>query len=71
MEEIQVVFRDLPATIKGFTLYDGIFNYTIVLNSKLNCETQTITYQHELSHIIHKDFDSMIPVDNLEKMRHE
>lgn len=74
MERIQVILVDLPPRIHGLTVYyydeDGQVYYTILVNSCLNDKMQCDTYDHEIVHIDNHDFDRMIPVEDLEAIRH-
>lgn len=51
------VLKDLPATIKAYTVLCPDGTYTIVLNSRLSHEQQLEAYKHELKHIMDNDFD--------------
>ena len=71
---MRVMLCDLPETIKGMTVktFDGDECYTIVLNSRLSCEQQRITYEHEVKHLEEKDFDRVgWLVDEIEMIRHK
>ena len=71
--EIQTILIDVPSRIHGFTVYnciDGEPNYVIFLNSRLNDEMQRMAYEHELEHIESNDFNSMLAVGTLERLRH-
>ncbi len=74
MEYIKVYLVDFPHSVDGFTTYyfdeDGMEYYTIFLNSRMNNEKLCKTYDHEMDHINKRDFSNMIPVQNLENMRH-
>lgn len=73
MEYIRVELRDLPCTIRGFTVYcfdEGQIWYTIFINSHMSAEMQCNTYDHELSHIDNGDFDLMNEVSKVEYNRH-
>jgi len=74
MDYIRVVLQNLPVTIRGFTVYyfdeDGMTYYTIFINSRLSEVMQCATYDHEIKHINNNDFDSMLPADRLEAIRH-
>lgn len=74
MDYIRVVLQDLPVTIRAFTVYyfdeDGMVYYTIFINSRLSETMQCAAYDHEIQHINNNDFDSMLPADKLEVMRH-
>ena len=74
MEYVRVLISDLPEAIRGFTVYfiddNGMANYTIFINAKLNAESQHSVYDHEVLHINNNDFNSMYSVDKLEMIRH-
>ena len=68
MISYRVVLMDLPPRIKSFvTVKDGFA--TIVLNSRLSCETWRKCYRHELEHLIKGDFDGGC-ADAVERDRH-
>lgn len=75
MEMIKVYMIDLPCTVYGLTTYfyddDGQVYYTIFINAKMSAEKQCQTYDHEISHIDHGDFEHMQRVDELELVRHK
>lgn len=75
MKEFNVIFFDLPPTVKGmvvkmFDYESGDDCYTIVINSRLNPEQQEAAFLHELRHLQAGDFSSVVPVDVLEFNRH-
>lgn len=74
MERIEVRLIDLPTSIRGFTVYtedcDGEPVFTIILNARMDLNTQTRAYKHEMNHIDKMDFDSMVPADMIEAIRH-
>ena len=73
MESVRVLLVDLPSRIHGLTVYNYVSGdacFVIVLNSRLNHETQCRAYRHELEHIHNCDFDSMLPVTAIESLRH-
>ena len=74
-ERVRIIYLALPLSVKGFvtlTLDDnGESFYTICLNTAFNDETQFSTFRHEIKHIAHRDFDSPLSVDRIERMRHE
>ena len=55
MTDYHVVIKDMPPTIRGFTVQETDF-VTIVINSRLNRETQLEAYKHEIKHIRNDDF---------------
>jgi len=62
---------DLPPSIKGFARDNSDGSYTIILNSRLNLETQRKCMKHELEHIKRNDFYSDLAADQIERERHE
>ena len=75
MEDIHVIFADLPGTVKGMVVktFDesgGDDFYTIVINASLCREVQIATYWHEVKHIRARDFDSDLTADEIEAKRH-
>mgnify|MGYP000075061269 CR=1 FL=1 len=76
MEYIRVIIADwMPVTVRGMTAYyfdeDGQAYYTIFINDKLSVEAQCAAYDHEIRHINNDDFHKMIPIEDLEAVRHE
>lgn len=71
-ENVKVVYRPFDCDFKGAVLLrydDGEDYYTIVINSNLSEIEQYITLRHELSHIAHRDFDSNMPIGEIERLR--
>jgi len=77
MEEgmYRIEYMDLPCKIHGLTAYyfdeDGQAYYTIIVNSRDSVDKQNDTINHELKHIMSDDLDRMIPLEDVELMRHE
>lgn len=77
MEEgmYRIEYMDLPCKIHGLTAYyfdeDGQAYYTILVNSRDSVDKQNDTINHELKHIMSDDLDRMIPLEDVELMRHE
>lgn len=76
MEYIRVVLCDwLPIAVRGLTTYyyddDGMPYYTIFINANLSDQMQCAAYDHEIKHIDNSDFHLMMPVNDLETVRHE
>lgn len=71
----RIEYIDLPCKIHGLTAYyfdeDGQAYYTIIVNSRDSVDKQNDTINHELKHIMSDDLDRMIPLENVELMRHE
>ena len=73
MNEVKVIYADLPPRIKGMLVktFDEDECYTVVLNSRLNIEQQREAYEHELKHMRARDFDDTDKsVDEIEYVRH-
>ena len=69
MNNIKVMYADLPTTIGGFVKEtDGY--YTIVLNSRMTAERNRQSYLHELGHIDNNDFDRECSADQIELEAH-
>lgn len=71
----RIEYIDLPCKIHGLTAYyfdeDGQAYYTIIVNSRDSADKQNDTINHELKHIMSDDLDRMIPLEDVELMRHE
>lgn len=73
MNEVRVIYADLPPRIKGMLVktFDEEECYTVVLNSRLNIEQQREAYEHEVKHMRARDFDDTDKsVDEIEYVRH-
>lgn len=74
-EMCRIAHLDLPCKIHGLTAYyfdeDGQAYYTIIINSRDSIERQGETINHEVRHILNNDLDRMIPLEDVELMRHE
>lgn len=69
IDEISIILRDLPTTIRAFTVAkDGYF--TIVINTKFSNEMQQESYLHELRHIQSGDYDKRCSADLIEMHAH-
>jgi acylphosphatase len=64
-----VVYVDLPTTVRGFVRYNPDGTYTIVINSRMSAEQQRKTWIHEMRHIECDDFSSS-EADEIERRRH-
>ena len=67
---MRVVLIPLPYSVKGFIKADEDGYETIVLNSKLNLETNRETFIHEIKHSTHSDLSRECCVDDIELLRH-
>ena len=73
MNEVKVIFADLPGTVRGMLVrtFDEDECYTVVINSRLNAEAQRMAYYHEMQHLNARDFDETDKnVDEIEYVRH-
>lgn len=55
--EYRVFLKNLPCTIKAFTVKNNDDSYTIIVNARLNYEQQNSSFKHELHHIVNCDFE--------------
>ncbi len=65
MGEIFIRLVELPYKVKALTSLDSEGNYNILINSKMSFEMQKNAYLHELAHVLHKDFDTIINNESL------
>lgn len=70
MEEINVVYADMPTSVRSYVVSNADMSYTIILNSKLSHEQNLLSYQHELDHIRNGDYDKKCSVDLIEISAH-
>lgn len=73
-ERVNIVYHPLPLSIRGFVTQtfddNGEPFYTICLNTAFNAEVQYLTFRHEIAHIAHNDFESDLPIGEIEAIRH-
>ena len=58
--DTNVIYADLPASVKAYTVCCPDDTYTIVLNSRHSHEQLLASYQHELKHIENRDFETAL-----------
>lgn len=68
--DTNVIYADLPASVKAYTVCCPDDTYTIVLNSRHSHEQLLASYQHELKHIENRDF-AKDNVDKIERNAHD
>ena len=68
--ETNVIYANMPATIKAYTVNNNDDTYTVVLNSKLNREQHLISYHHEMQHIENGDYEKKTDIDIIEINAH-
>lgn len=67
-----VIYIDMPTSIKAYTICCADDTYTIVLNSKLSREQHLKSYHHEMHHIENGDYErSCSKVDIIEINAHK
>lgn len=64
---VNVVLRDLPCKVKGFSVKNGDGTYTVMINSIHTVETMRNTFEHELDHIENGHLDEEVDVSTIEK----
>lgn len=69
MDNVKTIFCDMPTTIAGYTLVQDDY-YTIVLNSKHSRARNIEAYQHEIEHILNRDFEKKCSADLIEFYAH-
>ena len=67
---MRTILIPMPYGIKGFIKDDEDGYETIVLNSKLNLETNRETFLHEIRHSTNGDLSNECCVDEIEILRH-
>jgi len=70
MDEINVLYVDMPTTVRSYVVNNIDMTYTIILNSRLSHEQNLISYAHELQHIKNGDYDKKCNVDVIEINTH-
>ena len=55
--DTNIVYADMPVTIKAYTMHCNDDTYTIVLNSRHSLEQLMKEYHHEMKHIENGDYD--------------
>lgn len=66
-ESIGVYFLDMDTAVEEEVHPNEDGSFTIIINSRLNCEQQMMAYQHALTHIMNDDF-SKACADDIEKV---
>ena len=56
-DQVPTILKDLPETIRGFTILGSDYEPIIILNSRMSHEQQQKTYRHEMDHIISGQID--------------
>lgn len=66
MDGVNVVFADMPTSVRSYIAANADMSYTIILNSKLSHEQHLISYRHELEHINRGDYEKECSVNKIE-----
>ena len=70
MNEVNVLYANMPPAIHSYVVSNVDMSYTIVLNCRLSYEQNLISYKHELEHISNGDYDKKCNVDMIEINTH-
>lgn len=70
--DYNVVYRDMPTTIRSFVRANPDASFTIIINARLSYEDRLTRYRHEVQHIKNGDFDydREDPADAIEANAH-
>lgn len=55
--DTNILYVDMPTTIKAYTVCCDDDTYTIVLNARHSMEQLMLAYHHEMKHIENGDYD--------------
>ncbi len=71
MDNINIIYMNMPCKIKGYVAYNTADDYyTIVLNSRLSFSQNQQTFEHEMKHIKNGDFFSDANINLIENYSH-
>lgn len=56
--EYNVIYENLPVSIRGFCFHDDDGRITVVLNARLTLELNRASIAHEINHILRDDLDN-------------
>ncbi|MGN0402618.1 MAG: ImmA/IrrE family metallo-endopeptidase [Acetatifactor sp.] len=70
MDNINVVYVDMPAGVRSYVVLNSDESYTIVINSRLSHEQNLLSYYHEIDHIKNGDYDRNRSADLIEIVAH-
>lgn len=70
MDNINVVYVDMPVGVHSYVVVNPDESYTIVINSRLSHEQNIISYWHEIDHIKNRDYDKKCTADLIEIAAH-
>lgn len=55
-DSIIIVVKDMPVGLHGFTVPNADGSYTVFINARDSANQQSLTFEHEISHIQNNDF---------------
>ena len=67
---IRIVTENLPNGIRGATAMKEKDRFVVLLNGDQDDPETVGSFVHEMLHIYHGDFESGLPVDQIEATRH-
>lgn len=70
IDYVNVVLTDMPCTIVSFVRENEDCGYTVMINSRIDKESQRAAFYHEMSHIENGDCDSNEGADLIEIATH-
>lgn len=70
MKDINVLYANMPTSIRSYVVSNADMTYTIVLNCRLSREQNIISYEHELRHIHNDDYNKKCSIDMIEINAH-
>ena len=70
MDNIYVVYADMPVSVRSYVVVNADESYTIVINSRLSYEQNLVSYNHELYHILNGDYEKGCSADLIEISAH-
>lgn len=71
IDDVNVIYVDMPPSIKAYTVNNPDCTYTIVLNSRLSREQHLTSYYHEMTHIHNGDYEKKCGVNFIEINAHK
>ncbi len=71
MKDYRVILQDMPGKIKSLVAEDPTGYGTILINSRLNRETQKECFEHERRHLENDDITAACGADLIEKEAHK
>ncbi len=70
MDNIYVVYADMPVSVRSYVVVNADESYTIVINSRLSYDQNLVSYNHELDHILNGDYEKGGSADLIEISAH-